>query len=58
MLAMLNVCMILEVEAIAVVSYHSLGSESLDLLDGLWRTLLEGDTVELFDVDVSIPFPS
>jgi hypothetical protein len=50
--------MILEVEAIAVVSYHSLGSESLDLLDGLWRTLLEGDTVELFDVDVSIPFPS
>jgi len=29
------------------VSYHGLGGESLDLLDGLWCTLLERDTMEL-----------
>jgi len=28
-------------------TYHGLGSESLDLLDGLWCTLLERDTMEL-----------
>lgn len=28
-------------------SYHRLGGESLDLLDGLWCTLLERDTMEL-----------
>lgn len=29
------------------VSYHGLLGESLDLLDGLWCTLLERDTMEL-----------
>jgi hypothetical protein len=29
-------------------SYHGSGGESLDLLDGLWSSLLEGGTVDLF----------